>query len=160
MTSQINDINSVEAKFYKALGNGAAALGYAVEMIESVVQSRDTTVLTRAIDRAASKGDDKAVASLKLMIRNVWEGAKMTKSKTTGQTSIKIKGIDASVWALSTCQQLVADGVSLRGTLLSKAFATEAEQKAFDVTKWAERSLKAHPEDLEAMIAALQALRK
>ena len=153
-----NDIFAVEAKFYKALGNGAAALGYAVEMIESVVTSRDTTVLTRAMDRAASKGDDKATAALKLMVRNVWPGSKASKSKKTGQTSIKISGVEADQDALAVCKALVADGVSLRGTLLSKAFGS-GEEKPFDVEAWAKRTVKAHPAQLEAMIAALQAQR-
>lgn len=158
MTNQANDIFAVETKFYKSLGNGAAALEYAVEMVASVVKSRDTTVLTRAIDRAAGKGDDKAVASLKLIIRNVWPNAKAVKVKKTGITSIKIKGIEADEEALETCHALVADGASLRGTLLSKAFGTKTD-KVFNVEAWAKRSAKAHPEYLEAMIAALQAQR-
>lgn len=158
MNERVNDVFSVEKKFYKSLGNGAAALSYAVEMIESVVTSRDTTVLTRAIDRAASKGDDKAVASLKLLIRNVWPGSKSNKSRKTGQTSIKISGVEADEYAISVCRALVADGVSLRGTLLSKAFIP-AEEKPFDVEAWAKRTVKAHPDQLEAMIAALQAQR-
>lgn len=158
MTKQANDIMSIESKFYKALGNGAAALGYAVEMIESVVASRDTTVLTRAMDRAASKGDDKAVASLKLMIRNVWPGSKANKSKKTGQTTLKISGVEADPDAVAMCKALVSDGVSLRGTLLTKAFAP-TEEKPFDVEAWAKRTYKAHPDQLDVMIAALQAQR-
>ena len=159
MTTQVNDIFAVESKFYASLGNGAAALQYASEMIESVVTSRDTTVLTRAMDRASSKGDDKAVASLKMLVRNVWPTSKAIKNKKTGKTAIKIKGIDACQDAIETMKALVLDGVSLRGTLLVQAFNTDGSKPAFDVVKWATRMDKAHHEHLEAMIAALQAVR-
>lgn len=153
-----NDVMNLESNFYRSLGNGKEALKYAADMIQSVVTSRDTTVLSRAIERAAKKGDDKAAASLRLVIRSVWPEAKTTKDKQ-GKVSIKIKGVEHDDKALETLSGLVSDGVSLRGTLLTKAFKKETETKEFDATAWAERVTKAHPDALEAMIAALQAKR-
>jgi len=149
----INDIMKVEGQFYASLGNGKAALEHAATMINAVVTSRDTTVLRKAIKRAGQKGDDRAVQALKLIIRNVWPGASYSKDG-----EIKIKGIRADSDAVDTMNTLVSDGVSLRGTLLQQAYKS-ATVKEFDVQVWAKRMHKAHGDELEAMIAALQALR-
>lgn len=154
----INNIDAVEKSFFRSLGNGKQALADAVTMIKSVVDSRDTTVLARAMQRAKDeKGDDKAVAALKLMIVSVWPGAKAGATKK-GDMSIRIKGVKADPAIVETLDTLVADGVSLRGTILSKTLK-KADDTAFDVAKWAARQHKAHPDQLDAMIAALQALR-
>jgi hypothetical protein len=148
----------LESKFYSSLGNGAAALQYAVEMINSVVASRDTTVLSKAITRAVKKGDDKAAQSVRFMVRQVWPGVKSGKDKA-GQVSIKIKGIDHDEEAIQTLKSLVSEGASLRGTKLTKTFKSDEEKDSeeFDYVQWAKRMDKAH--DLDKMIAALQALR-
>lgn len=155
-----NDVMNIESKFYTSLGNGKAALAYAVDMVKSVADSRDTTVLTRAIKRAMSKGDDKAAGSLRFMIRHVWPGVKATKNKKTGDITIKISGIEHEPEAIETLDALVADGVSLRGTLLTQAFMPK-DKPAFDPMKQAQRFTKSHNKaQVTAYIAALQALSK
>jgi len=49
--------------------------------------------------------------------------------------------------------------VSMRGSNWSNAFKGELAPKEFDAQAWAQRQVKANPDKLEAMIAALQAQR-
>ena len=154
-----NDIKAIENKFVTSLGSGKAALEHASTLIHSVVDSRDTTVLTRAMTRAKSKGDDKACASMRLILLAVWPKAVLKFDTKAKAYVFKIKGIEAEEWALEALSALVDDGASLRGSLITKTFKADKTETAFDAVKWAERQEKAHPDQLEAMIAALQALR-
>ncbi len=78
---------------------------------------------------------------------------------TDGYTlSIQIKDSTLSNSAVKTLSE-VAGQVSLRGSNWRKAFTPETEPKAFDPAAWAARMATARPDQLEAMIAALQAQR-
>ena len=48
---------------------------------------------------------------------------------------------------------------SIRDKAYKEAFPVESKAKDFDPKAWAERAVKAHPKQLEAMIAALQSQR-
>ncbi len=61
---------------------------------------------------------------------------------------------------LEKVAMLAASNCGLRSTAFDDAFPKpEKPAKEFDATAWAERNVKAQPEHLEAMIAALQAQR-
>lgn len=156
-----NNVEAIESKFYTALGNGKIAASHMRDLLVSVVSSRDTTIIAKAIKRAKEKGDDKAAQVLSLATREVFPNAKISKDKA-GKFSIKIKGIEASKPALERLEKAVADKLSIRGATFAKAIKGETvkEEKPFDAIAWAERALKAQgDENLDAMIAALQAKR-
>ena len=61
---------------------------------------------------------------------------------------------------LEKITMLAASNCGLRSTAFDDAFPKpEKPAKEFDAMAWAERNVKAQPDQLEAMIAALQAQR-
>lgn len=156
-----NDINGLETKFFSSLGDGVKAGAMLLAMMESVVTSRDTTVLTRAIQRAESvKGDQQAVGVVKLAIREVFPGANTTKDKN-GQFTIKIKGVKHCDKGLKRLKDVVKEGWSIRGRNFRDGLATTAKPApTFDPQKWATNFAKRHEQDIPAAIAALQVVYK
>jgi len=158
-----NNIMKIESEFYRSLGNGVKSLGYIKDMILSVVDSRDTTVLSRAILRAGNKGDNHADRALRLAISQVFEGAKMVKKPTGGGISIKISGTTVSEAGIKRLKDAATSGLSIRSSAYAKILKgtkDEDEKSEFDVKAWAVRMKKAHKDDLGKMIAALQAVSK
>ena len=200
-----NDMKRIKDNFINALGSGTAALNWACLMIASVADSRDTTVFIRALKRMKNKKDDHAARVFRVMIETVFDGAKVTTNKKSGEPQFKIgkgHGPDGgsvlpdmgAVLALRKCYD---DSLSLRGTAVvkrmkeyaalrdlaaqhdeavkagtmsedeAKAAMKEAEKNgvepakpAFEASEWAEKQVKRNgAENIEQMIAALQALR-
>ena len=161
MTTKANDINTIETKFRANLGNGIKAGEYLRDMIKAVVSSRDTTIITRnmaLVDK--NKQDSGALTTIRTIVGQVYPGAKLTKQKD-GQYKLKISGIEADNDALARLDTAVERGLSIRHATFRQVVAPkpEAEDKEYDAKAAAERFYKAHPDKLEAMIAALQALR-
>lgn len=156
-----NNVEAIETAFYRALGNGKLAASHMRDLIKSVVSSRDTTIIAKAIYRAKEKSDDKAASVLSTVTREVFPDAKITKDKS-GKFSIKIKGIAANEKAIERLNDAVNSGLSIRGATFLKAVKGEKEktETQFDAKAWAERAIKAQgDENIDAMIAALQAKR-
>jgi len=163
----INNIDQIESNFYRALGNGkvaAVALGL---MMEAVVISRDTTVLCRAMKRAAGKDDEAAAQVVGFVAKCIWPGAKLSKADTG--FSIKIKGIDADPAVVENLNKAVERGYSIRNATFRKAVelgfdedgkVNEKAKAEFDAASAASKFAKAHTTaELEAFIAALQGVR-
>lgn len=154
------EVNKHVGQFSRNLGNGAAALADVAVALEHVRTNRDTTVLVRMIERAKEKQDAAAASATMFLVRQVFEGAKAGKTKD-GRMTIKIKDAVVSNTAPATIDRLVSEGTSLRGPKVREAFKSDDEkQKDFDVKAWAARAAKAHPDQINAMIAALQEARK
>ena len=144
--------------FNRSLGNGAA-MGVAFKgAIDHVIAERDTTVIVKLINACKAKNDAMAERAVRTTFAAIFDGAKIAKNKNG--ISIKIKDATLSNAAVDTLAQLVADGVSMRGSNWAKAFAPEKAETVFDPQAWAQRMVKSNGADqLEAMIAALQAQR-
>ena len=122
-----NDIFEIESKFHRALGDGVKAGAYMQQLILSVVDSRDTTVLVKAIQRASeNKADHQAVSTLRAVIGQVWPKAKVTKNKSN-TVSILIKGIKEDSEALERLALAVSSEYSIRGVAFKKAIMPESE---------------------------------
>ena len=67
---------------------------------------------------------------------------------------------DIDEGAVAVVMDMVQRKVSLSGTAIKAALVGKQEKPEFDVTAWADRIVKAHPDQIDAMIAALQAKRK
>ncbi len=155
-----NDIKTVEDKFINSLGSGVGAAKQLSEMIKSVSSSRDTTVLARSIFRSEKKGDLAAASIVRFVTGQVWPKAKVQKVKD-GVPKITIKGIEHNQEAINRLVGAVEKNLSIRHTTFRKVVKgdTDTEPKTFDPKAWAERQAKSHKDSLDAMIAALQAMR-
>lgn len=148
--------NTIINTFNRNLGNGIIMGKAFAEAIDHVVAERDTTVIVKLINAANKKGDTQAERAVRTTFASIFIGAKIAKTKEG--ISIKIKDATVSNEAMSILHDL-AGVVSMRFSNWSNAFKGELAPKEFDAQAWAQRQVKANPDKLEAMIAALQAQR-
>ena len=150
-------IENTIKNFSNNIGNGVnLGIHYKVG-IDHVIKTRDTTVIVKMINAAINRNDKEVASVTRVTFGKIFEGAKI-KSKNGKVLSIQIKDATLSNSAVKTLSE-VAGNVSMRGANWKKAFAPDTEPKAFDVALWAARQATARPDQLEAMIAALQAQR-
>ena len=149
-------MENIVKSFARSLGNGIAMGEQLKAAIDHVIKERDTTVIVKLINAAQKKGDKQAESAVKFTFGKIYDGAEIETKK--GNLSIRIKNATLSNSAVDTLNSL-AGKVSMRGTNWNKAFKGETDKPEFDVQAWAEKQVKARPEQLEAMIAALQAQR-
>ena len=163
----INNVDQLESNFFRALGDGKKAAIAMRDMIKAVTDSRDTTVLCRAMKRALSKGDEAAAKTVGFCATKVWPGAKVVKSE--GNFSIKIKGIAHDNAILTNLDEAIERAYSIRGATFANAVAygfdaegavIKPEPAAFDPEAAAEKFAKGHTtSELEQYINALIAKR-
>lgn len=156
--TQENDIAAIETKFFKALGSGTGATEHLATMIHSVVSSRDTTVLSRAINRAQSKGDTAAAGVVRFVVGEVWPGSKITMGKKKNMPTITIKGVEADKDALKRLDTAAEKKLSIRHATFRKTVkaptAETDENPEWDIKAWADRVVKQHPEATGEMVKA------
>ena len=142
--------------FNRSLGNGAAMGKLFADAIDHVIAKRDTTVIVKLINAAQKKKDSQAERAIKQTFAAIYDGAKVTKTKTG--ISIKIADATLSNSAVTSLKQLVADGMSMRGTNWSKAFKSDDDdgEAELDYIKAAKNLLK-RGFNPNALIAAIQA---
>ena len=155
--AQVNDVENVATKFRNSLGNGKVAAQHWSTLINSVVSSRDTTVLAKQFKMVRdNEGDAHALRAMMVTIKAVWPNVKVKRNTKTGDHSILIKGIDADKAAIARMNEAVEKGLVLRDTYAKHVKGeTEKTEKTFDVKAWAERQVKAHPDQVAAMKACL-----
>tara|TARA_R100000773_G_scaffold40498_2_gene36494 strand:- start:4540 stop:5031 length:492 start_codon:yes stop_codon:yes gene_type:complete len=150
-------IENVVKNFSNNIGNGINLGVYYKSIVDHVIKTGDTTPLVKAINASINRGDTALTSQLRVTTGKIWIGAKI-KTKANKVISIKIKNAKLSNSAVKALSD-VAGQVSMRGSNWKKAFTPDTEPKAFDVALWAVRQATARPDQLEAMIAALQAQR-
>lgn len=162
----VNDIAKVESDFFRNLGDGRKAAANALTIMQSVATSRDTMPVANLIRRSTTeKRDDDAAKFLQFLMKQVFPGHKLSKDDN-GQYTFKIKGVKADQKKLDNLSEAVDRGLSMRGITIRRLVEHGKEDykpaaKKFDVSKWSENQAKAHTlQELDAMIAALQAARK
>lgn len=148
--------NEIVTAFNRSLGNGAAMGKLFADAIDHVIAKRDTTVIVKLINAAQKKKDSQAERAIRQTFAAVYDGAKVTKTKTG--LSIKIADATLSNSAVTSLKQLVADGVSMRGTNWAKAFKSDDDggEAELDYIKAANNLLK-RGFNPDALIAAIQA---
>lgn len=120
----MSDIKLTIDGFANSLGSGKAALRHLNDAIDYVVDhSNDATTLAKMLDRAQSKGDNAAIKAVTSVIKAVWEGATITKSKGKA-FSVKLKGSDFKADVKARLLAGVNEGISLRGTKLKELLKT------------------------------------
>jgi len=150
-------IENVVKNFSNNIGNGINLGIHFKSIIDHVIKTGDTTPLVKIINAASNRSDKDIASAIRVTFGKIFNGAKI-KSKNGKVISIKIKGATLSNSAVKALSD-VAGSVSMRGTNWKKAFSTDTEPKAFDPAAWAARMATSRPDQLEAMIAALQAQR-
>lgn len=149
------------AAFKRGLGNGAGAMAELAFMVEGAFTTGDTTSLVKALQASVERDDAYAKQVIGFITSQVWPGRKLSKDGKNNFV-MKTKGIKPVQSALDVTLDLAKRDVSLRsGSTIRKAFQPDdaKAEKTFDVKDWAKRQAKAHPDAIDAMIAALQAQR-
>ena len=159
MSSNKQFIQDTVDAFASAVGNGAAMTRAFCAGVQYARETGDTSILTRSAQRAVKRGDKRAAQILCNAVEVVFQGAKV-KKKNDVVVGIQIKNAELNSEKLKTLHAFSLDGVSMRGKKFMDEFKLDKAPAApFDPAKWAEKAHKANPDQLEAMIAALQARR-
>ena len=150
-------IENTIKNFSNNIGNGVNLGVHFKSIIDHVIAKRDTTPVVKILNAAINRNDKEVANVIRFTFGKIFEGSKI-KTKANKVLSIQIKDSTLSNSAVKTLSE-VSGQVSLRGSNWRKAFTPETEPKAFDPAAWAARMATARPDQLEAMIAALQAQR-
>ncbi len=134
------------ANFASSVGSGATMTKHYVAAINYVIESRDTTPITRMYQAAKRRGDDKTATLVVSTFTKVFVGATATRKKKQ-LVGIKIANATLSNEAVSILHDLAEDKVSMRGTKFTKAFKPKSEQDKpdLDLIAFVARTLKNHP---------------
>jgi len=150
-------IENTIKNFSNNIGNGVNLGVHFKSIIDHVIAKRDTTPVVKILNAAINRNDKEVANVIRFTFGKIFEGSKI-KTKANKVLSIQIKDSTLSNSAVKTLSE-VSGTVSIRGSNWRKAFTPETEPKAFDPAAWAARMATARPDQLEAMIAALQAQR-
>jgi len=152
----VTNISKFVGNFSRNLGNGIAMGQNTLDAVNHAIKTGDTSILALMVDKVESKKDGSS--NFQLTIRSIWTGVSIQTDKKTGQCRIKTKNATLSNSAVDTLNQLVADGVSMRGNKWSKAFNTETEPKEKDAKKAADRIVNTNKDDLQYVSNLIHAL--
>lgn len=150
-------IENTVKNFSNNIGNGVNLGVHFKSIIDHVIKTGDTTPLVKIINAAGNRSDKDIASVIRVTLGKIYTGAKI-KSKNGKVLSIKIKDATLSNSAVKALSE-VSGSVSMRGSNWKKAFTPDTEPKAFDPAAWAARMATSRPDQLEAMISALQAQR-
>jgi hypothetical protein len=144
MTNTVFCADKCVANFTSAVGNGATMTKHYVAAINYVIETRDTTPITRMYQAAKRRGDAKTATLVLNTFSKVFVGATATKKK--GQlVGIKISGATLSNEAVSILHDLAEDKASMRGPKFAKAFKAKSDKPDFDLIAFVARTLKNNP---------------
>ena len=141
------------ANFASSVGSGANMTKHYVAAINYVIETRDTTPITRMYQAAKRRGDDKTATLVVSTFTKVFVGATATRKKKQ-LVGIKIANAALSNEAVSILHDLAEDKVSMRGTKFAKAFKPKSDKPDFDLIAFAARTLKNHPKISKGAFAA------
>ena len=132
------------ANFASSVGNGATMTKHYVAAINYVIETRDTTPITRMYQAAKRRGDAKTATLVVSTFTKVFVGATATR-KNKQLVGIKIAGATLSNEAVSILHDLAEDKVSMRGTKFIKAFKPKSDKPDLDLIAFVARTLKNNP---------------
>jgi hypothetical protein len=153
MTTSTFCIEKCVANFTSSVGNGATMTKHYVAAVNYVIESRDTTPITRMYQAAKRRGDDKTATLVVSTFTKVFVGATATRKKKQ-LVGIKIANATLSNEAVSILHDLAEDKASMRGPKFAKAFKPKSDKPDFDLIAFAARTLKNHPKISKGAFAA------
>ncbi len=153
MTNTAFNIDKCVANFASSVGNGATMTKHYVAAVNYVIESRDTTPITRMYQAAKRRGDNKTASLILSTFSKVFDGATATRKK--GQlVGIKITGATLSNSAVSKLHELAEDKASMRGPKFAAAFRKPKDDSEFDLIAFVQRTLKNNPKVSKVAFAA------
>jgi len=158
MTNTVFCADKCVANFTSAVGNGATMTKHYVAAVNYVIETRDTTPITRMYQAAKRRGDAKTATLVLNTFSKVFDGATATRKK--GQlVGIKITGATLSNSAVSKLHELAEDKASMRGPKFAAAFRKPKDgDNEFDLIAFVQRTLKNNPKVSKgAFVAAFSA---
>ena len=154
MTNATFCIDKCVANFASSVGNGATMTKHYVAAVNYVIESRDTTPITRMYQAAKRRGDNKTASLILSTFSKVFVGAEATRKKNQ-LVGIKISKATLSNEAVSLLHGLAEDKVSMRGPKFTKAFKKDSDgDDQFDLVAFVVRTLKNHPDTSKVAFAA------
>ena len=154
MTNTAFNIDKCVANFASSVGNGATMTKHYVAAVNFVIESRDTTPITRMYQAAKRRGDNKTATLIVSTFNKVFVGATATR-KNKQLVGIKISGSTLSNEAVSILHNLAEDKVSMRGPKFTKAFKKDSDgDDEFDLIAFVQRAMKNHPTVSKAAFCA------
>ncbi len=144
MTNAAFNIDKCVANFASSVGNGATMTKHYVAAINYVIESRDTTPITRMYQAAKRRGDNKTATLIVSTFGKVFVGATATR-KAKQLVGIKISGSTLSNEAVSILHDLAEDKASMRGPKFANAFKAPSDKPDFDLIAFVARTLKNNP---------------
>lgn len=153
MTNTVFCADKCVANFTSAVGNGATMTKHYVAAINYVIETRDTTPITRMYQAAKRRGDAKTATLVLNTFSKVFDGATATRKK--GQlVGIKISDATLSNSAVSKLHELAEDKASMRGPKFAAAFRKPKDDSEFDLMAFVQRTLKNNPKVSKVAFAA------
>jgi len=153
MTTSTFCVDKCVANFASSVGNGATMTKHYVAAVNYVVETRDTTPITRMYQAAKRRGDNKTASLIVSTFSKVFVGASATR-KNKELVGIKISGSTLSNEAVSILHDLAEDKVSMRGPKFTNAFKAPSDEKEFDLVAFVQRALKNNPKVSNVAFAA------
>jgi hypothetical protein len=153
MTNTTFCVDKCVANFASSVGNGATMTKHYVAAVNYVVETRDTTPITRMYQAAKRRGDNKTASLIVSTFSKVFVGASATR-KNKELVGIKISGSTLSNEAVSILHDLAEDKVSMRGPKFANAFKAPSDEKEFDLIAFVQRALKNNPKVSNVAFAA------
>jgi hypothetical protein len=153
MTNTTFCIDKCVTNFSTSVGSGANMTKHYVAAINYVIETRDTTPITRMYQAAKRRGDDKTATLVVSTFTKVFVGATATRKKKQ-LVGIKIANATLSNEAVSILHDLAEDKASMRGPKFAKAFKPKSDKPDFDLIAFAARTLKNHPKISKGAFAA------
>lgn len=144
MTNSVFCADKCVANFTSAVGNGATMTKHYVAAINYVVETRDTTPITRMYQAAKRRGDAKTASLVLNTFSKVFVGATATR-KNKQLVGIKISGASLSNSAVTKLHELAEDKASMRGPKFAAAFRKPKDDSEFDLIAFVQRTLKNNP---------------
>jgi hypothetical protein len=153
MTNTTFCVDKCVANFASSVGNGATMTKHYVAAVNYVVETRDTTPITRMYQAAKRRGDNKTASLIVSTFSKVFVGASATR-KNKELVGIKISGSTLSNEAVSILHDLAEDKVSMRGPKFANAFKAPSDEKEFDLIAFVQRAMKNNPTVSKAAFCA------
>jgi DUF1009 family protein len=153
MTNTVFCADKCVDNFAKSVGNGATMTKHYVAATNYVIETRDTTPITRMYQAAKRRGDAKTATLVLNTFSKVFVGATATRKK--GQlVGIKISDATLSNSAVSKLHKLAEDKASMRGPKFAAAFRKPKDESEFDLMAFVQRTLKNNPKVSKVAFAA------
>lgn len=158
MTTQTNNIKTLENAFISNMGSGKQAAIKLAQLIDMSKTSEDSRSLANALTRLKKADDSQGYSATKKIILSVFPKAKAQASKDKKTIVIKDMMVEVNDKAIDRLVDGIKQGLSIRSTLA--AIVADDSPKEYDLIKSSDQTVaKAMKNGITeaAMLAAIKA---